>query len=150
MADASADPLQSGYTRSYTDETSARSTTTAASSKGHRLRRPATADLPGEDAMKKPAIEIDLPRAFKVRRYALDDLTTLTEEIIWAHSYTLLDGATVFVLLKVKDIRVVDEAGNITVEQGVTQNYIRSLAPDTWYDVTEEVIPQVKPGAAVN
>lgn len=89
-------------------------------------------------------LEIDLPRAFKVRLLSNDyRISALTSEIVWAHSYSPVEGALVFVLLKAKDVKLQDETGAITTRPMALQTYCRTIAPGVWYDVTEEVIPEI-------
>lgn len=97
-------------------------------------------------------LEIDPARVFKVRRYApLGSEAPYTEELIWAHSHsTDAVGSMTFTMFKAKEIRTVDEQGNVVTQKGAAGYVIRTFAPGTWYDVEDTMLPPISPNARAN
>ena len=80
-------------------------------------------------------MEVELPRAFKVVR---SDGNT---EIVWAHSFSPMEGDLVFSQYKLKDIRTIGAEGKIVTTPMALQTFHRIIAAGTWTDVYEEVVP---------
>jgi hypothetical protein len=103
-------------------------------------------------------VNIDLPRAFRVRLYkslnpdpARSVIDNHTDEIVWAHAVTPSEGALVFTFFKRKTIRVYSEETKAITDQEVAQQtFNRVFAPGTWYDVEEVCIPELKKDAKAN
>lgn len=96
-------------------------------------------------------LEIALPRAFKVRRPNTEPGKPFTDEVVWAHSYSPMEGSLVFSLYKPHRAKVMNPETKDVVEQDVAiQIFHRCMAPGTWYDVEEVCIPDIKADAAPN